>query len=227
MKHPAALLLLTILGLTQVSIRAQDPKWQFWTDFTDYLPVDASGVEIGGDGGLRTSLDSRIERVVYLRPTLRYTINSRLRFHVGLGWFEALDSDSAREVRPWIGLSLAGPRIATVPLTSYIRLEKRSLSLGSRNTDLWRARYRLGTRVPLRARSENQLDFIVSGEAFIGFGGDSPASTLQRLRLTTGIGFDLPKKWQLDVVYLLQESRSESVDPFVLSHHIFRLQFKR
>lgn len=169
-------------------------------------------------------------RVVYLRPSVLFTLNSRFAIQGGVGFFQSFRLIDQLEIRPWQGLLVRWPKVGRVSFQNLVRLEERLLR--SRFLEkaivIWRLRYKLSATIPLNSTKVQEGTIYVPAyvELFTDLGGNIPKPSANRLRLSAGIGYKMPRDWAVEFSYIHQQARGGPLEEFLMGDHVFRIQFK-
>ena len=162
---------------------------QLWADYNPTVPV-ASTVDLFGDIGLRSELESDAWWRVVVRPGVRACRASGVCLSGGIGSFYTFNEvgPDTWEVRPFQGVSATWPR-GRVSLTHYVRLEERF----DFNTSTWtsqvslRGRYQLAASLKWDAvQPDRYWSLTGTVEGFLTLAGDQ-GQFREQVRATIGL----------------------------------------
>lgn len=214
--------------LTGFSVLAQNNEGtteQLWIDFIPHFKINER-LEYYGDASFRAIFEEINVYTLVARPSVRYQLNSIVELQGGIGFFYSIIEKGANqlELRPWQGIRVHWPNFGRIGIKHSIKLEERLLW----EAEAWdfdpalRLRYKLGGRIPFNESRSVYLSLF--GEAFANAGGESVAILRNRMRGYFGFGYKRNDTWTLELEFMLQRSRSNAVEDFSVSDHIFRLK---
>ena len=232
MKSKLLLLAILLLFLPSLARSADDTDVQLWADYDGYFYFRPNW-EFYGDAGFRTVLETIEWQKIYARPSLRYHVKDHpLEGRGGFGVFYTHNDTTSNqlELRPWGGLLVKWPKISSLTISNYFRLEGRFIW----NTDDWsqsetlRFRYRVGTKITQNLDVVEKYFYIpVSAEWFANVGPDVAEVYSGRFRGSVGLGYIFNNIWVGEFHFTVQSSRSGSDQTFETNDYIFRFQIKR
>jgi len=216
---------LLVSGLTIYAQGDESVTEQLWIDIIPHFGINQR-LEYYGDASLRIVFEENTTYTMVARPSVVYHLNPIVELRGGLGFFYTIVENSRNqlELRPWQGVRIHWPTLGPIGIKHYIKLEERLLW----ETELWdfdlalRFRYKLGGRIPFNESRKFYLSLF--GEAFVNFGGEDVELLRDRMRGYFGLGHKLNDTWTVELEFMLQRSRSNEIEDFDVSGHIFRLK---
>jgi hypothetical protein len=212
---------------TQLLDEADHISPQLWVDYNPSWRL-GDKVDLYGDLGVRSELESGGWWRFILRPSVRYQAGEHVRLSGGLGGFYTVNQVIANrlEVRPWQGVSASWPR-GRVPFEHFLRLEERfdfNLRNGSSLNSV-RARYRLRPSYDWhRAGPGRYWRLMASGEVFYHIVGE-PAQFDEEVRLTVSLerGVRVRLRVRLDATWQKEGRafREGTIDDLLLRVRVF------
>ena len=184
-----------------VAFAQDEVSQQIWLDYNPRV-IWPSAIEVYGDIGVRTELNSRGWGRFVVRPGVRGPVG-RFRLSGGLGtfytWYDA--SPNRLELRPFQGINWTWPN-KRISLDHYVRLEERfDFETADWNLDFSsRVRYRLQTEFRWSAvQSGAHWRLVGHAEGFLTFIGDAD----EKFRFGVGIerAFVSNARVRLDVTW--------------------------
>jgi hypothetical protein len=209
--------------------RADDSAFEIWTDITTiYQFADRWGYD--GDQGIRGVIAGDNFTLLYLRPSVRYRVNSWFTIHGGIRFFRtAFENDlDTFEVGPWQGLRFIWPRFKGYAVSHYVRLEERMIWTDHEESDFdftARFRYQFGVRTPnYDLLLPNGIYLMGSLEVFQDLGGGFGNNILNRIRWDLGAGTKISEKWRIELHGISQDGGEIDLDPFSSDEKILRVR---
>jgi hypothetical protein len=219
------LFFLLVIGFSTYAQSNEGATEQLWVDFIPHFKVNER-FEYYGDASLRVIFEEKEIYTFIGRPSVRYHLNSILELQGGLGFFYTISDININqlELRPWQGVRIHWPTFGRIGIKHSLKMEERLLW----DTESWnfdpalRFRYKLGGRIPFNEARSFYLSLF--GEAFVNLGDDSATILRNRMREYIGIGHKRNDTWTVELEFILQRSRSNTVEDFNVSDRIFRLK---
>ena len=178
---------------------------QIWLDYNPSWAL-SDRVQLYGDVGYRSELESRGWWRAVLRPSVRYQWNPRIRFSGGIGFFYTANEviQDRVEIRPWQGVSLDWPT-RRIRLQHFVRLEQQfeTTQSSSRSRTALRLRYRLRPTLDWnREGASRYWRLLLSAEAFARLTGQRGQFD-EEIRITLGLekGFSNRLRIRLDTTW--------------------------
>ncbi len=227
--------MLQVLASTKVSAQNDDIRvtWQTWADYTAYKMI-SNKFELYGDVGARHLFDRDLSwSRFYIRPGIKYQVNSWLSLRAGFGtFFTAHKSlDNQMELRPFQGVAVSWPNLPLFKFANYVRLEQRiiyNLKTGDNNFDL-RFRYQFSTSFkPSRVKKVKYFYIPAFFELFVDRITSNEITEEmypEDVRLGIGAGYIKDKNWSGQFMIIFQRARSD-LGNFKTSDLIFRFSIK-
>jgi len=216
---------LLFLGFSTYAQSNEGTTGQIWIDFIPHFKVNER-LEYYGDAGFRMILEEPKAYTLIARPSVRYHLNSIVELQGGIGsFFTIIDNYTNQlELRPWQGVRIHWPTFGRIGIKHSFKMEERLLW----ETETWdfdpalRFRYKLGGRIPF---NEARCFYLSAfGEAFVNVGGESVTLLRNRMRGYFGVGHKRSDAWTVELEFIIQRSRSNTVEDFTVSDGIFRLK---
>ncbi len=166
-----------------------DVSPQLWVDYNPSWRATPK-LEVYGDIGARTELESGGWWRFVVRPSVRYQLHRDVRLSGGVGSFYTWNDIIADrwEIRPWQGVSGTWPR-APLPIEHFLRFEEQF----DFNTRTWeslnslRMRYRLRTYIEWSAfRPGRYWRLLGSVEGFLTLAGEQ-GQFREQFRVSLGL----------------------------------------
>jgi hypothetical protein len=216
---------LMVIGLTIYAQGNESVTEQLWVDVIPHFAINER-LEYYGDASLRIVFEENTAYTMVVRPSVFYRLNPTVELRGGLGFFYTIIENNINqlEIRPWQGVRIHWPTLGPIGIKHYLKLEERLLW----ETEVWdfdpafRFRYKLGGRIPFNESRKFYLSLF--GEAFVNFGLDDVALLRDRMRGYIGLGHQINDTWTMELEFMLQRSRSNEIEDFDVSGHIFRLK---
>jgi len=216
---------LLVLGISTYAQSNEGTTEQLWFDFIPHFKVNER-FEYYGDASFRVIFEEKKIYTLIVRPSVRYHLNSIVELQGGIGSFFTITDDNANqlELRPWQGVRVHWPTFGRIGIKHSFKLEERLIW----ETKTWdfdpvlRFRYKLGGRVPFNQSRRFYLSLF--GEAFANAGDESVAILRNRMRGYFGVGHMRNDNWTIELEFMIQKSRSTTVEDFSVSDRIFRLK---
>ena len=172
---------------------------EIWVDYNPSYALSPK-LDLYGDIGLRTQLESGGWWRFVLRPNVRYNVSKAVIVAGGIGSFYTWNEDIADrwEIRPWQGVTLTWPRNPLM-VQQVVRLEERF----DFNTRTWeslsslrlRYRLRLSKRWAAYFRPDQYWQALGSIEFFARLAGNEGQSQ-EQIRVTAGVERSYPPEWR-------------------------------
>jgi len=204
---------------------------QLWIDYYPTF-ILSDRLRISTDGGFRIMFEDKQWERFYIRPTVRYKLNPTWELEGALGLFYFIyDQRIDRlEITPWQGIRLNWPNINALRFSNTVRLEERSSFLidddWSSNFDL-RIRYRLAPRYSFKPNNKGGVWSVPAYiELFIPANDLSNEFFHNRNREAIGVGYNPSNKWNYNLMFLRQKSRSGPEEDFGIASYILQLQIR-
>ncbi len=179
---------------------------ELWLDYNPSYSLSPK-VDLYGDVGARTEIESEGWWRFIVRPNVRYSVSDAVIVAGGIGSFYTLNQDieDRWEIRPWQGVTAVWPRLP-FQLQHVFRLEERF----EFNTETWRSTNSLRARYRLRAskrwggpfRASRFWRILGSIEGFATLGGDE-GQAREQVRVTGGFetGTQSPWRFRLELTW--------------------------
>src|SRR5262249_52251699 len=154
---------------------------------------------------------------------------------IHFGQFEAhAQSSNTTEITPRLGFRVNllsslrerdgpfGGLFHRVRLATLIRFEYRNVSYsdGSPSTHQWRFRARLESKIGITDKDlsrDKTLYATADVEYYVTLGGDASERFASKLRARVGLGYRFSDQWRAEILYVRDENRKTSEDPFAIS----------
>ena len=196
-------LALAILTPHQAVAQSEDEVVpELWLDYNPSIAV-SERVDLFGDMGYRTQLESSGWHRLVIRPNVRYAASDKVVVQGGLGSFFTWNEDEANrwELRPWQGVSAAWPRLP-FQLQHVLRLEER-FEFNTGTWDSWnslRLRYRIRASHQWGAwlRRDRTWRLLLSAELFARLAGQE-GQAQEQIRLVAGLERGIGPAWRARV----------------------------
>ena len=193
--------------------RAQDEAGdivpQLWIDYNPSHPL-TSKLDLYGDIGLRTELESGGWWRFVLRSNVRYDVSNAVIVAGGIGSFYTWNENIADhwEIRPWQGVTLTWPRNPLV-VQQVVRLEER-FEFDTRTWESFtslrlRYRLRLSKRWATYFRPDQYWQVLGSIEGFMRLAGEEGQSQ-EQIRVTAGVERSYPPEWRARIEMTWQKA---------------------
>jgi hypothetical protein len=219
-----------MLFMSPCTGRANDSTFESWNDITTIYKFSERW-RYDGDQGFRFAISGQDFTLLYVRPSVRYRVNSWFTVHGGIRFYRTdfRDDLDVFEVGPWQGLQFTWPRFKGYAVSHYLRLEERMLWSENGEGDFnfrLRSRYRLGVRTPIyHLLLPKGIYLTGSVEFFRDLGEGSPQGLFDRIRYSLGVGTNISKQWRVELLAVTQDGGEIDLDPFDADQRIVRLRF--
>ncbi len=195
-----ALVGLTFLAPDPAAAQSEDEVVpELWLDYNPSTAI-SERVDLFGDVGYRTQLESSGWHRLVIRPNVRYAASDRVVIQGGIGSFFTWNEDTANrwEVRPWQGVSAVWPRLP-FQLQHVLRLEERF----EFNTETWDSQISLRLRYRIRAshqwgawlRRDRMWRVLLSAELFARLAGQE-GQAQEQIRVVAGLERGIGPAWR-------------------------------
>jgi hypothetical protein len=219
------LFFLLFLGFFTYAQSNEGATEQLWVDFIPHFKVNER-FEYYGDASLRVIFEEKKIYTFIARPSVRYDLNSIVELQGGVGFFYSIIGDITNqlELRPWQGVRVHWPTFGRIGIKHSFKMEERLIW----ETETWdfdpglRFRYKLGGRIPFNESRRFYLSLF--GEAFANVGDERASILRNRMRGYFGMGYKRNNTWTVELEFMLQRSRINTVEDFSVSDRILRLK---
>lgn len=220
--------LLLQVGLSQPSETSRANDSQLWGDMT-LTESFAEKWSIGGDFGLRSSLNNNNWWQFYIRPNINYELSPIYNFSFGLGTFSTFSSQAFNtwEFRIYQDANFNWPEIGFFNFQHRVRIEQRFFEYteGIPNSFSVRGRYLLGVRTDnFSLGGQQSWNGFMSLEPFIPLGKESGELRANNFRWDTAIGHQIDQTLRIELHYILQSSDLFFLNSLSVVDHLFRLR---
>lgn len=201
---------------------------QIWSDIT-LTYFKSHKLSFGGDAGLRFSVDNKDWGLFYLRPTLHYSINPKIRLSGGIASFNTLNKAifNTYELRLFQDAQISWPDIKWVDFYHRFRFEQRFFFYDKIENDISiRGRYLIGVKTANFNLLGKKKKFYVETmwEAFIPFGEGSAERFVNNQRWYVALVYNPSERLRYEIFYIWQKSRRFFEDGFKTTENIIRFR---
>jgi len=225
-------LLIAAVALCTLPAQAQTPDYNNFHTWADLATIKnfSKDFRYDGDYGVRGLLSDDDWTQIYLRPSVRYRLNTVTTLHGGAALFYSfLEEEDLPELRPWLGVRFANRIGPGWIISNYFRLEYRAFYLKPESDwdTSFRARWQLQARSPLfEIGSVKGFYGLASIEPFFMFESTSADNFGDRFRFNLGIGRSLNKRLRAEANYLFHKVRiTDEGGTLDVDDHVLRFRF--
>ena len=167
-------------------------------------------------------------RQLMIRPVIIYTMRDELFLQGGVSFFVSEEGGkNVYEIRPWQGVNLFFPRIGSIYLNNFLRLEERFFLFDhdEENSVSIRARYALTTVIPLNKKQviDHTVYLWPYVEAFIPIYERGLNPNVERFRFSFGLGYRFNKHIKTEFVYMHEKLKVELDNSFIENQNTMRI----
>ena len=213
--------------LTSPHSRANELDLQQWADLNLSIPV-AEDLFIGGDVGIRGSLQSQDWIQYIIRPEVAYRATNWLTPAGGMATFITNNNDTTDvfEFRLYQEANLRVPGVSVVGITGRVRLEERFFFYDNGESSWYaRARFQIAVQSPELEIGSQAFYAQVAYEPFVTvINSASSELFIDRARLNFILGHRFHADWQYQVLFFFQSARVLADDGLSQQNRIFRLR---
>ena len=203
--------------------------FQTWTDITlTYFKTQK--YSYGGDAGLRGIVSSKDWNLIYIRPTVNYTLSPFFKVSGGIGSFNTFNKELSNtyELRFFQDVHVSWPDIGWVDFYHRFRFEERFFFYTDIENDFTiRGRYLIRARTIDFKLIGKTKSFYLKGmwELFVPFDKSAVELFVNNQRFYAAIGQRISDRFRYEIFYIWQKSREFEDDGFETSENILRLRF--
>ena len=203
--------------------------FQLWTDVT-FSYFKTQRLSLGGDVGLRGIFSNKNWNLIYIRPTVNYTLSPYFKLSGGLGSFNTFEKELSNvyEVRLFQDAHVSWPDLGWIDFYHRFRFEERFFFYESINNDFsFRGRYLIRARTnDFRILGEKKNVYLKAmWEVFVPFGESATELFVNNQRIYAAFGKRVSDRFRYELFYIWQKSREYVDDGFQTSENILRLRF--
>ncbi len=222
-------LFVSTTSIAQTDTLSNIKNQQIWIDLYPHYFISEK-FEYYGDAGYRSIVNNGTWSRIYVRPSFRYHVNSKLELQTGIGLFYIFNKVKYDqfEVTPWQGFQINWPKLTRISLKHLFKLEER-FSFETNNN--WasnfefRFRYKLFGKVSFVHASKWYIPFY--GELFVPIKGEIQELYRNKGRAGLGLGYKPDKDWQIAFVFNWQGSRTGVHEERNVSDYIYQLKIRK
>ena len=219
--------LLLVLYAGSMHAATEEVTFQQWVDLNASIPI-AEDLFVGGDVGLRGSLETQDWSTVYARPTVSYRVSNWLHPAAGFNIVNTSNTltEDVLEFRLFQDANLRVPNISIVGIGGRVRFEQRFFTYETSESSWYaRLRFQVDVKSPELVVGTQEFFAQVAYEAFLPvINPPSDELFMARTRLNFILGHRVYPSWYYELIYILQSSRTSLDEELELLDNVLRLR---